>query len=67
MSTVSECKPKVQLVGKDGNAFAVLGACSAAAKKAGWDKAKCDEFMNAAMSGNYDHLLQTALQYFDVS
>jgi hypothetical protein len=33
-------KPTVKLVGENGNAFAILGACKTAAKKAGWPKEK---------------------------
>jgi hypothetical protein len=60
-------KPHVQLTGKDGNAFSILGSCSKAAKKAGWTKDEIDSFMSEAMLGDYDHLLATACEYFDVA
>ena len=56
-----------QLVGMDGNAFAILGHCSKEAKKAGLSKAQVDEFMTEAMAGDYDHLLQTCCKYFAVA
>jgi len=57
---------KVKLTGNDGNAFAILGAVNKALKKNGKeDLAK--EFMKEAMSGDYDHLLQTAMDYVEVS
>lgn len=59
-------KPKLKLVGEDGNAFMILGLAQRAAKKAGWTKEQIDEYMTKAMAGNYDHLLQTTMEYFDV-
>lgn len=59
-------KPKVKLVGCDGNAFVVLAACKNAAKKAGWSKEKIEEFWTKATSGDYNKLLRTACEYFDV-
>jgi hypothetical protein len=60
-------KPQVTLVGENGNAFAVLGKCVAAAKKAKWTEDQMKEFSKKAMSGDYDNLLQTCLEYFDVN
>jgi len=57
----------VQLVGQDGNAFAVMGACAKAARKAGVPKNEIDEFFKEATSGDYDHLLGVCMQWFDVS
>lgn len=59
-------RPKLKLVGQDGNAFNILGLAKRDAKKAGWSKEKLDQFMKEAVSGNYDHLLQTCVKYFDV-
>ncbi len=55
----------VKLIGKDGNAFAVLGAVNRALTRAGHNDA-AKEFMTEAMSGDYDHLLATAMDYVDV-
>jgi len=63
---MNETKPKLTLIGQDGNAFVVLGLASRAAKKAGWSKERLDEFMKKAMSGDYDNLLGTCTEYFDV-
>lgn len=60
-------KPKVNLSGEDGNAFAILGRCSRAARHAGKPAAWVDRFMTEAKSGDYDHLLQTAFRFFEVS
>ena len=57
---------QVQLTGNDGNAYAILGNCQKAARQAGLTKDQIDEFVNEAMSGDYDHLLQTCMKYFEV-
>ncbi len=57
---------RVQLVGQDGNSFMVLGLCQRAAQKAGLSKAEIDEFFKEAQAGDYDHLLQTCMKWFDV-
>ena len=56
---------EVELVGQDGNAFAILGAVSKALRRAGHGDA-VDAFMKEATSGDYDHLLQTAVKYVEV-
>jgi hypothetical protein len=61
-----ETKPTVKLIGKDGNAYAVLGSCQEAAKKAKWPKEKIDEFMKEATKGDYNNLLATAMEWFNV-
>jgi len=57
---------EVQLVGSNGNAFAILGKVSRALKKAGFPDL-ADEFMTEATSGDYDHLLRTCMRYVHVS
>jgi hypothetical protein len=56
-------KPVVQLTGQDGNAFMILGLCARVARKHKMDWATIQKEM---MSGDYDHLLQTAMKYFEV-
>ena len=63
---MEKTKPQVKLVGTDGNAFAVLGKVKAALVKAGM-KEEAEAFMKEAMSGDYNHLLATAMEYVDVS
>jgi hypothetical protein len=58
---------EVQLSGEDGNAFAILGRCGKAARRAGWPKAQIDAFMDEATSDDYDHLLRTAMTWFEAS
>ena len=59
-------RPRVKLLGEDGNAFAILGRCSRAARAAGKPQPWIDRFMTEAKAGNYDHLLQTTMRYFEV-
>ena len=54
---------KVRLVGEDGNAFAILGRCGAAMRKAGYPRSFIDTFVAEATAGNYDDLLVTVMRY----
>ena len=56
----------VTLTGQDGNAFAILGRCRAAARDAGLSDEEIAAFMDEAMAGDYDHLLQTAMRWFEI-
>ena len=56
----------VQLTGKDGNAFNILGICLRAMRHAGLSQKEQDAFQMEATSSNYDHLLATCLEWFEV-
>lgn len=56
----------VELTGHDGNAFAVLGRCRQAGRKAGLSENEIAAFMSDAMAGDYDPLLQIAMRWFDI-
>lgn len=56
----------VQLTGKDGNAFNILGICLRAMRQAGLSQEERDAFRAETTSGNYDHLLATCLEWFRV-
>lgn len=56
----------VQLIGKDGNAFNILGICLRAMRQAGLSQEERDAFYAEATSGNYDHLLATCMKWFEV-
>jgi hypothetical protein len=60
-------KPELELVGQNGNAYVILGLARRAAKKDGWDPDRIKVFIDEATSGDYDHLLQTCMKYFDVT
>ena len=57
---------EVQLTGRDGNAYAILGSVASALRKAGVDKAEIDEFRQEATSGDYGHLLRTCMSWVEV-
>jgi len=62
---IEDEKPVVQLVGADGNAFAIMGKVARALRQAGRpDLVK--PYMDEAMSGDYDHLLRITMKYVDV-
>lgn len=58
-------KIKVKIIGGDGNAFTILGICRRALNQAGkielWEK-----FHKEATSGDYNHLLATVSEYFEI-
>jgi hypothetical protein len=56
----------VTLTGHDGNAFNMLARCREAARKAGLPAEEITQFVEEATAGDYDHLLQTAMRWFDV-
>lgn len=57
----------VKLSGEDGNAFSILGAVSRALRKANVEKKEIEEFQKEATSGDYDHLINTAMRWVEVS
>jgi hypothetical protein len=66
-AAAGEPKPPLKLIGRDGNAFAILGQASHAAKKACWSKERWAKVRAEATSGDYNHLLQTLMQHFEVN
>jgi hypothetical protein len=56
----------VQLTGTDGNAMAVMARVTRALRQAGHAD-EVNEFMEEAMSGDYDNLLTTCQEWVDVS
>ena len=58
-------KPKVKLVGEDGNALAIIGRCKREAKKFGWTNEQVSSFIEDATAGDYKHLLKTVCEQFE--
>jgi hypothetical protein len=58
---------EVELVGHDGNAFAIMGKVKDALKRNGASSDDIDEYMKESMSGDYDNLLRTAMEWVNVS
>jgi len=53
----------VQLSGEDGNAFFIIGRTTKALRRAGAPKEDIDAYTADAMSGDYDHVLQTTMRW----
>lgn len=60
-------KPALKLVGRDGNAFAIIGAAVEALRKAGTSPEVIKEYRTKAMSGRYDDVLIATMEYCEVS
>jgi len=58
---------EVQLVGNSGNALAILGTITREMRRHGVSGGDIDQFVNEATSGDYDHLLQTAMEWVEVN
>ena len=56
-------KVTLQLVGLDGNAFALMGAFQQQARREGWTKEEIKGVIDECMKGDYDHLLTTLMTY----
>lgn len=65
MSATTKVKKTVdlELVGLDGNAYALLGAFRRQAKKEGWTKEEIDAVTDEATSGDYDNLLRVLVEH----
>jgi hypothetical protein len=58
---------EVSILGRDGNAFAIMGAVSNALRKAGVSPDEVKEYTSESMSGDYENLLRTAMRWVSVS
>lgn len=56
-------KPELKLSGEDGNAFFILGKAQRVARENGLD---WDAIKKEATSDDYDHLLRTMMEHFEV-
>lgn len=52
-------KVTLNLVGVDGNAYAIMGVFERQAKREYWTKEEIDEVLTEAQSDDYDHLVAT--------
>lgn len=59
-------KPKVQLTGKDGNVFNLLGICTKALKKVGMYQESTELTNKVFGCGSYDEALCVMMEYCDV-
>jgi len=56
----------VPLIGKDGNAFAIIGAVTGALRKNKVPADEISEFTQSAMSGDYDNLLRSCTEWVTI-
>lgn len=71
MSTIESDSPKypnitVRLTGGSGNAGVVMDTVVRALREEGVPKGEVDAYRAESMSGDYDHLLRTAMAWVDV-
>jgi hypothetical protein len=57
---------EVELIGQDGNAFAIMGAVSRELKRAGVSKEERDAYFTEATSGDYDNLLRVTANWVNI-
>ena len=57
---------EVELIGHDGNAFAIMGKVTNAMKRANIDKSVVEEYIKEATAGDYDNLLRVTMEYVEV-
>lgn len=63
MKKVIDRTVNLDLVGVNGNAFAVMGVFQRKARKEGWSTSEIEMVLAEAKSGDYDHLLATIMNH----
>ena len=59
---------KVNLLGHDGNIFAIMGTCAKKMKRAKVPQIVIDQFVQEIQSSDsYDHAIQVVFRWFDVT
>lgn len=58
---------EVDLSGTDGNAFLVIGRVTRALKRAGVKANEIEAYRQKAMSGDYDNVLSTTMDWVEVN
>jgi len=66
MSDIKYPRVEVELVGQDGNAFAIMASVSKAMRRANVPQSEIDEYLKESTSGDYDNLLATAMRWVSV-
>jgi len=56
-------RPEAEIVGQDGNAFAIMGRVNRALKRAGNEQSILDSYREQATSGDYSHLLAVTMAF----
>ena len=58
---------KVRLSGIDSNAFSIMGAVAKGLRNGGVSHKEIEKFREESMSGDHDHLIQTAMKWVETS
>ena len=66
MSDIKYPGIEVQLIGEDGNAFFIVGRVIRAMKREGVPMEVLNEFRAEALSGDYNHVLNTVQKYVTI-
>ncbi len=53
----------LDLVGKDGNAFFLMGVFQRQARREGWSQEEINTVLDEARGDDYNHLIATLLEY----
>ena len=64
--TVKYPDVEVQPTGQDGNAFFIIGRVKRELQRAGVPMDEVQKFQEEAMSGDYDHVLRTCMDWVTV-
>lgn len=57
---------KVRLIGRDGNAYAILGTVVKEMRRKKVKEDIIEQYKKEAMSGDYDNLLRVTMEYVEV-
>lgn len=57
---------EIELTGHDGNAGAIMGTVARALQRSGVSRDEIDQYRKQSMSGDYDNLLRTAMEWVTV-
>jgi len=58
---------EVNLIGRDSNALAIVGEVKQALRRAGVSSEEVDLYLEQAMAGDYDHLLQVTMAWVTIT
>jgi len=63
MKRIIDKTVNLELVGVNGNAFAIMGVFQKKAREEGWSTSEIEMVLAEAKSGDYDHLLATIMNH----
>jgi len=60
-------KPKLKMVGEDGNVFAIIGRATRVLRENKFTQEDIKKFQGEMMSGDYDNALRVCMEWFEVN